>query len=190
MSGFADLFPDEIPVGSLLRENTCVLEIHRLDIECQIVFIMDLPAFRQMMLCPVAAAGVGADITGIITLPFGSGTGGIPDDLRIRADQNLVPPTFQTFTGSGIQNLIFFPSIGNPKHLGLLLISYFVVNRHQDRDTALHQVCRLPDSRNSDIRSRYRQYEPGIADTERYSRDNTHRIRSNFRRLPDKHNRQ
>ena len=44
--GAGALFPDEIPVSSLLREYAGVLKVHGLNIKGQIILVMDLPALR------------------------------------------------------------------------------------------------------------------------------------------------
>ena len=94
--GIGNLLTDKIPVRRLLRKHTGMLEIHGLDVKGQVIPIFDLPAFRQMVVCPVAAAGVGADISGVKLPPLGGSAGRIPDYLRVRAHQNIVAPAFQT----------------------------------------------------------------------------------------------
>ena len=115
-SGRGHLFPDKIPVGSLLREYAGMLEIHGLDVKGQIILILDLPPLRQRMVRPVSAAGIGADIAGVIALPLRSGMGGVPNHLGIGTHQNIFSPPLQALPAGSIQNLIVFPFIGNPKH--------------------------------------------------------------------------
>ena len=108
-AGVCALLPDKIPVSSLLREYTGVLEVHGLDIKRQIILVSDLPAIRQLMLGPVTAAGIGADITGIVALPFRRAVRGVPDDLGIGPHQNVLAPALQALAVGRIQNPIIFP---------------------------------------------------------------------------------
>ena len=116
--------PDKIPVGCLLRKHTGMLKIHGLDIKSQIILISDLPALRQMVVGPVAAAGRGTHISCVILLPAGVVMGGVPDHLGVRTHQGVLTPALQTLTVRGIQNLIIFPCIGNPNHGSLLTSQY------------------------------------------------------------------
>ena len=86
-AGSGHLLPDKVPVGSLLREDAGMLEVHGLDVKGQVVLIFDLPALRQIVIRPAAAAGIAADITGIIPLPLTGGMGCIPNYLGIRTHQ-------------------------------------------------------------------------------------------------------
>ena len=114
--GRSDSFPDKIPVRCLFRKYTGMLKVHGLDIKGQIILIADLPMLRELVIRPVSTAGIGADIAGVIVLPFTALVGGVPDHLGIRTNQNILSPSFQTFPIRGIQNLIILPFIGNPKH--------------------------------------------------------------------------
>ena len=129
-TGAGHLFPDEIPVGRLLRENAGMLEIHGFDVKGQVVLIANLPPLGQGIFRPVAAAGIGADIAGIVLLPLGSPAGGIPDYLGIRTHQDMTAPAFQPFAAGGIEHLIVLPFIGNPQHVftPLLLIYLLFLN--------------------------------------------------------------
>ena len=62
-SGVSDLFPEPIPVGSLFREKTCVLEAEWFQIKGQIVLtmaqgILDGPLLRQVEELPLAFSSV------------------------------------------------------------------------------------------------------------------------------------
>jgi hypothetical protein len=71
----------------------------------------------------MAATGIAADIAGIVALPLPGFVRSVPDNLGVGANQDILTPALQTLTVGGIQDFIFFPFIGNPKHMGLLLIS-------------------------------------------------------------------
>ena len=114
--GRRHLFPDKVPVGSLLREHAGVLEVHGLHVEGQVVPVANLPPLGQLMVRPVSAAGIGADIAGIVLFPLGGGMGRAPDDLGIRANQNVFSPALQALAVRGIQHLIILPLIRNPQH--------------------------------------------------------------------------
>ena len=116
-SGCGNLLTDEIPVRRLLREHAGMLEIHGLDVKGQIIPVFDLPALRQFVIRPVAAASVGTNVPGIKLPPFGSSPGGVPDHLGVWANQDITAPAFQTLSARRIQNLVVLPLIGNPQHI-------------------------------------------------------------------------
>ena len=93
-----------------------MLEVHGLDVKGQVVLIVNLPAFGKLVVRPVSAAGIGADVAGIIALPLGYRPWRIPDHLWVRAHQNELAPPFQPLAAAGVQHLIFLPFIGNPEH--------------------------------------------------------------------------
>ena len=62
-----------------------------LDVEGQVT-VAHLPALRHGVVAPLAAAGGGAGIPARIDFPAPVGAGGIPNSLRVRADQQLVTP--------------------------------------------------------------------------------------------------
>ena len=96
-SRLADLLHGEVPVGSLLRKQPCVLEVHGLHLEPQ-AFIGDGPAFRQLVLVPVAAAGGGTGVAGVGGLPAPVAAVRIPDGLRVGTHQYLLIPALQLFS--------------------------------------------------------------------------------------------
>ena len=116
--GGADALLSEIPVHRLLGKKAGVLEVHGLDLEGQIL-VPDLPLSREPPLFPAAAAGAGAEVTPVGTLPAAMGPGRIPDSLGVRAHQELVPPAFQLFPPAAVQQFIVLPPIGNPHGLSL-----------------------------------------------------------------------
>ena len=118
-------FPNKVPVGRLLREYAGVLEVHGLDIKGQIVPVLDLPALRQMMVRPVSAPCRGTDIAGILLFPHRIAMRGAPDNLGVRANQDVFSPALQPLPVRGIQDLIILPLIRNPKHgFSPLFLSY------------------------------------------------------------------
>ena len=89
-----------------------MLKIHGLDIKGQVILIPDLPPLRQLMVRPMTAAGIGAQIAGIVFAPARVLLGGIPDHLGIGTDQQVFPPPLQPLSVRGIQHLVIFPFIG------------------------------------------------------------------------------
>ena len=114
--GGGHLFPDKVPVGSLLRKHARMLEIHGFYLERQVILIADKPLFRQVVIRP-PAAGRRADIPGIIVLPAGVCVGGSPDHLGVRADQQVFAPPLQPFPFRGVQHFKIFPQIRDPNHI-------------------------------------------------------------------------
>ena len=112
-AGISDQSGKPIPVYRLFREKTGVLEAHRAQQKTQFS-VRYLPLLRQFIFDPTAAAGYGASVYAIRMLPRGMHGGTLPDDLRIRTDQDIIPPPFQTFAVRGVQQFIFFPLISNP----------------------------------------------------------------------------
>ena len=106
------LAADKIPVGRLFGKDAGVFETHGLDLKSQI-FIVNVPAFRQMENLPPAAALIRAVIDGIGLFPQGMAAP-VPDGLGVRPDEDMLPPSFQSFSAAAIQQLIFLPAIGRP----------------------------------------------------------------------------
>ena len=96
-TGIFDFFSEPIPVGSLFREKTGVLKTKRLQVECQII-VMNGPLLRKIKKFPFAAAFFTAMIVSVHFVPSGMFSWGIPDYLRIRANQNIFSPSFQLFS--------------------------------------------------------------------------------------------
>src|SRR5699024_696951 len=92
----SDLFRKPIPVGSLLREKSGVLEAEGLQIKCQIP-VVDGPLGGEVQEFPLSAALLAAVIVGIAFPPALQCLWGIPDDLGVRPDQEIIPPAFQFF---------------------------------------------------------------------------------------------
>ena len=101
------------PVHRLLREEPGVLEAERLQQERQVQRVVaDAPLLRQVEELPLAASAV-APVVVRIRLPpprvrFLRG----PDNLRIRAHQDIVAPALQFLPARRIEHGIFLPLIG------------------------------------------------------------------------------
>ena len=110
LSGAADGIRDEIPVHRLLREDAGVLEVHGLDQKGQIP-VSQSPVLRQAVGAPMAAARVGAGVASVVMLPAGVVFWGIPNDLGVWSNQDIVPPALQLFALGGVQQFILRPLI-------------------------------------------------------------------------------
>ena len=66
--GFLNKRREPVPVGSLLREKTCVLKTEGLKIKCQF-FIINSPFFRKLVKLPLSAALVTAVIVAVWFFP-------------------------------------------------------------------------------------------------------------------------
>ena len=106
--GVPDLLHGEIPVHRLFRKQARVLEVHGLHLEGQVP-VADLPALRQGLLLPVAAAGLAAEIPGVGPLPGGVLPGAVPDGLGVRPHQVLLSPALQLLSPAAVQQLIVLP---------------------------------------------------------------------------------
>ena len=71
-----------------------MLETKRLQIKSQ-VFIMYLPLFREAYEFPFSAALFAAVIVSVLMLPATVVLRSVPDDLGIRANQDVFPPSLQ-----------------------------------------------------------------------------------------------
>ena len=114
--------PDEdghpLPVDGLFREQAGMLEAHGFETEPQPrktqlrSVVSDLPHVGQRAQpFPMAAARPRAVITGMSFLPERVGPGGIPQDLRVGADEEDLPPPLQTLTGRAVNQLVILPTI-------------------------------------------------------------------------------
>ena len=81
-SRIADLFTEPVPVHSLLREKSCMLEAERLQIKSK-VLVMKLPLMRQIKELPLTAATAASVIMSVHMLPATVFAGSIPDYLRV-----------------------------------------------------------------------------------------------------------
>ena len=112
-AGPPDEIGTEIPVGSLLGEETGMLEIHGLDLEGEVP-IADLPLFGDILFLPPAPASRGTSVAGVGPPPQGIVSGGVPDGLGIGTDQDTVPPAFQLFPSATVDQLIILPLVRDP----------------------------------------------------------------------------
>ena len=76
------------------------------------LLIRNLPLLRQIKKLPFAAALAAAVIVAIHFFPAFVFFGGIPDNLRVRADQQVVPPALQFFALGAVYYFIIVPFIG------------------------------------------------------------------------------
>ncbi|MCG4587583.1 hypothetical protein L0P56_19145, partial [Anaerosalibacter bizertensis] len=93
----ADLFTEPVPVHSLLREKSCMLEAERLQIKSK-VLVMKLPLMRKIKELPLTAATAASVIMSVHMLPATVFAGSIPDYLRVRTNQKIIPPALQLFS--------------------------------------------------------------------------------------------
>ena len=82
---------------------------------------MNLPLMGQIKEFPFPAALFTAVIVPVWLLPFLLCLRRVPDDLRIRADQKIIPPALQLFPYGTIYDLLIFPVICNPHDFYLIL---------------------------------------------------------------------
>ena len=87
---------EPIPVGGLLREQPCVLKAEGLQVECK-PFVTNGPLFRQIKKFPLAPAFAAAVVVAVHVFPAFMALRGIPDNLRVRPDQQISAPSFQFF---------------------------------------------------------------------------------------------
>ena len=95
---------EPVPVHSLLREQTGMLEAEGLQMEGQRISltggfllkrqgVMDRPFIRQMEELPFSAALGTSVVMTVFLLPALMIVGRLPDDLGIRTDENVISPT-------------------------------------------------------------------------------------------------
>ena len=109
----ADLPSHKVPVYRLLRKQSRMFKSGRANLKGQPP-VSDFPFFlNQGSILPAAAARIGADISGIRLFPGRVRFGSIPDNLRVRSDQQHISPPFQLFPFGSIDDFIVFPLVGN-----------------------------------------------------------------------------
>ena len=108
----ADQTRKPVPVRGLFRKEPGVLKGERFQAEPVDIIavcgrirdsaespgrVRDIPRLRQLADLPGAAAGILAVVDGVRTFPAPVFLFGLPDDLRVRADKDIVSPALQTF---------------------------------------------------------------------------------------------
>ena len=112
-SGAADLLGEPVPVGGLLGKEAGVLEAERLQVEGQGA-VTNLPLLRQAEKLPLSAALFAPVLVSVHVLPPAGILRGVPDDLGIRADEDVAAPSFQLLSFRTVYDFIIFPIICNP----------------------------------------------------------------------------
>ena len=112
-TGISDLLTKPVPVHSLLRKKSCMLEAERLQIKGKIL-VMDIPLMRQIKELPLTASAAASVIMAVHMLPATVLTRSIPDNLWVRTNKEIIPPAFQLLSFRCINNLVIFPTICNP----------------------------------------------------------------------------
>ena len=112
-SRFPDELSEPVPVGCLLRKEPGVLKTERLQVEDEIA-VCDLPGLGQVEEFPAPAAFRAAVIVAVGILPASVLFFCLPDDLRVRTNQDIVAPSLKLFSVRGIQYFIIFPAVGYP----------------------------------------------------------------------------
>ena len=115
-----DEFSEPVPVSCLLREKTGVLEGKGFQIEGEVT-VGNGPLFRQVKELPLAAALIGTMVMCIQLPPLRGFFYILPDDLRIRAAEDIFSPAFQFFTVRGVDDLIIFPVVSKVHKIKILL---------------------------------------------------------------------
>ena len=116
--GFLNDRREPVPVGSLFREQTGVLEAEWLQVERKAkVMVLNRPLLRQVKKLPFAAAFVVAVVMAVHLLPAFIRFWCIPDDLWVRAYKNVLSPAFEFFAAAGIDDFIIFPIISSPHNI-------------------------------------------------------------------------
>ena len=118
-AGISDLRSEPVPVYCLFGKQTCVFEAERLQMKRQgfadgFTVIMDIPLLGKIKELPFSAAFFAAVIMTVLFFPATQRFGGIPDDLWVRTNQKVVPPSLQFFSAGGVQNFVFLPAICCP----------------------------------------------------------------------------
>jgi hypothetical protein len=78
------------------------------------MLIMKIPLLGKIKKLPFSAAFFASVIMGVHIFPAPAYLWGIPDNLRVRTDQDIFSPAFQFFSAGGVNYFIFFPLICNP----------------------------------------------------------------------------
>ena len=89
-----DLFREPVPVGSLLRKESGMLKAEGFQIKSK-TFVLNGPLLRQIEEFPFSAAFFAPVVVTVPVLPAGVGLGGVPDDLGVRTDQEIISPPFR-----------------------------------------------------------------------------------------------
>ena len=116
-----DLFARPVPIHGLLGEEPRVLEVHGLHVEGEI-FILHVPALGQAALVPLPAAGFAAGVPPGGALPAWVVPRRLPDGLRVRAHEGIVPPALQLLAARAVDQLIILPVRRNPHSFLRILI--------------------------------------------------------------------
>ena len=99
--------------------------------------ILKGPALRDRLpIFPAAASLFRAVVMGVSFSPTGMLPRRIPNNLRIRADQQNISPPFQLFPGRGVQHLISGPILSD-SHISLLAVSKHLL---------VHPDAQFPDA--------------------------------------------
>ena len=112
-SGIADFFPKPVPVYCLFRKKSGVFEAEGFQVEGEML-IMKIPLLGKIKKFPLSAAFFASVVMGVHIFPAPAYFWGVPDNLRVRTDQDIFAPAFQLFTAGGVNYFIFFPLICNP----------------------------------------------------------------------------
>ncbi|CDN41485.1 hypothetical protein BN871_AH_00590 [Paenibacillus sp. P22] len=115
----ADLVHHPAPVDRLLRKQSRMLEVGRLDVELQ--FTVGYGPFVRKLLAeiPLPAAGRAAVVMAVCARPAAAVAPVRPYDLRIRPAQGDIPPALQLVSVASIDKFVVFPLVCNV-HSGLL----------------------------------------------------------------------
>ena len=103
---------EPVPVDSLFREQSGVLEIKGLEPEGEVP-VVDRPLLRKVEELPLAAALAAAVVVRVGVSPFPP-PGGLPYYLRVGTDELIAAPDLQLLAVGRVQYLIVFPGICNP----------------------------------------------------------------------------
>ena len=109
-----------VPVYSLLREKTGMLETEGFQMKSEI-FVMKIPLLWEVKEFPFSAAFGAAVVVCIHFVPSRLCLWGIPDNLRIRTNQEIFAPSLQLFSAGSIDYFVFFPAICYP-HIYIYLV--------------------------------------------------------------------
>ena len=112
-SGLPYLFGKPVPVGCLLREEACVHKAEGLQVKGQ-AFVTDGPLGGEVKELPLPASLFAAVVVGVAFSPALQCLWSVPDDLRVRADQEIVAPALQLFSSAAVQHLVILPVVSYP----------------------------------------------------------------------------
>ena len=100
-AGISDFFREPVPVSGLLREKAGVLEAEGLELEGELL-VVDAPLLWKVKKFPLSATLLAAVIMAVRMLPAVLLSWCIPDDLRVRAHEQVIAPALQLFSAGGI----------------------------------------------------------------------------------------